>query len=72
MSPHADLSVPEEEQEGYCSLLIFRGESLESVRKMVEADPFYVEGVVSAGTSFRSAMTDYVLRIRWPSGTRRS
>ncbi|KZT70244.1 hypothetical protein DAEQUDRAFT_214484 [Daedalea quercina L-15889] len=45
LSPRADLSAPFSEQEMYGSMLIYQGDSVESVRKLVEADPFYTEGV---------------------------
>lgn len=46
-SARADLAAPDAEKEKFGSLLIFQGESIEEVRKIVEADPFYTGGVVS-------------------------
>ncbi|KAH9919708.1 uncharacterized protein B0H18DRAFT_625805 [Fomitopsis serialis] len=45
LSPEADLSKPHVELEKFGTVLVYQGETLESVRKLVETDPFYTEGV---------------------------
>ena len=55
-APTADLSLPWEEREKAASVAVFEGESVESVRKIVEADTFYTGDVVSCGSTFREGM----------------
>ncbi|KAH9833870.1 uncharacterized protein C8Q71DRAFT_860137 [Rhodofomes roseus] len=41
----ADLSWPYVEHEKFGSVIVYQGESLESVRRIIETEPFWIEGV---------------------------